>query len=49
MYGQNDSFDEKIKKARNYLSGTIHMGCSSLQDIHKAYTEVINRKNSNKT
>ena len=40
IYSKSDSHDEQMKKAKNYLTGTIHMGCSSLNDIHNAYLDV---------
>lgn len=44
IYSKADSHDEQIKKAKNFLTGTIHMGCSSLKDIHNAYLDVIKKK-----
>jgi len=45
IYSKADSHQEQLKKVQNHLTGTIHMGCSNLKQIHDAYVDVSLRLN----
>ena len=40
VYNASMSHKEQIEKAKHYLTGIIHMGCSNLNQIHQAYLDV---------
>ena len=42
IYNGNETYDEVIQKSKAFLTGTIHMGCSNLNEIHSAYLDVAN-------